>query len=394
MDSFAAIPATVERLLTGASEREPLASETLGALDGRYERVLVVYFDAFGWWLAERHAGHSLLARAHEEGVVRKLTSQFPSTTAAHTTTIHSGLPVSEHGVYEWFVLEPSLDRLIAPLLFSFAGDKARETLRATALEPADVFPTNTIYRRLAAAGVLSHVAQSAEFTPSSASDLLLRGANVLPFTRQRDGLAEIAAALSGPGPAYGLVYLDELDALMHVYGPADPRVDDEVDATLTSIERALAGLPEGTLVLLTADHGMSPVAPKTTIYVNTLWPELERHLRRGSDGKPLAPAGSCRDLFLHVLPGHLEDACAGLRDRLHGRAEVLPVAALLASGAFGPTPSDRLLERLGDVVVLPEVGEATFWLEPGRFEQHLRGQHGGLSPVEREIPLVAFVSS
>jgi hypothetical protein len=36
-------------------------------------------------------------------------------------------------------------------------------------------------------------------------------------------------------------------------------------------------------------------------------------------------------------------------------------------------------------------VGEAVYWHEPGRFVQHLRGQHGGLSPQEMEIPLVAW---
>jgi len=62
------------------------------------------------------------------------------------------------------------------------------------------------------------------------------------------------------------------------------------------------------------------------------------------------------------------------------------------AAGAFGPAPTDALLSRLGDVVCLPFPGEAVYWLEPGRFEQHFLGQHGGLSPDELEIPLVARV--
>jgi hypothetical protein len=33
------------------------------------------------------------------------------------------------------------------------------------------------------------------------------------------------------------------------------------------------------------------------------------------------------------------------------------------------------------------------YWHEPGRFEQRLHGQHGGLSPQEMEIPLVAWVA-
>ena len=55
--------------------------------------------------------------------------------------------------------------------------------------------------------------------------------------------------------------------------------------------------------------------------------------------------------------------------------------------------PSPRLRERLAHVVVLPRYGEAVYWHEPGRFVQQLHGQHGGLSPQEMEIPLVAWVA-
>ena len=33
-----------------------------------------------------------------------------PSTTTAHLTTLYTGLPVEQHGLYEWHVYEPSLD--------------------------------------------------------------------------------------------------------------------------------------------------------------------------------------------------------------------------------------------------------------------------------------------
>ncbi len=50
----------------------------------------------------------------------------------------------------------------------------------------------------------------------------------------------------------------------------------------------------------------MEAISPERTTYVNVVWPELAQHLAAGADGKPLAPAGSARDLFLHVLPDRL----------------------------------------------------------------------------------------
>ena len=79
-----------------------------------------------------------------------------------------------------------------------------------------------------------------------------------------------------------------------------------------------------------------------------------------------------------------------GLAARLDGAATVLTTDELVAAGAFD-APGERLRARVGDLVVLPRVGDAVYWHEPGRFDQHLRGQHGGLSAAEMEIPLVVW---
>lgn len=383
---FDQLPATIERLLTGAGAGSALDEPLLRE---RFERVALVYLDAFGWTFLERQHDHPLLRRVRSDGLVAQLTSQFPSTTTAHVTTIHSGLPVAEHGLYEWHLLEPTLNRLITPLLFSFSGDSRRETL-AGVLDPEDIYPGESLYARLADHGVRSSAAQPATFAHSSPNRVLLRGAEVLPFSTPEQGLAAAAAALARTEAGYALVYLDGVDGLMHDVGPEGPAVDVAFADALTLIERA--PFPSGTLVLLTADHGMAPVDPARTVYVNQIWPELAVHLETGADGKPLAPAGSCRDLFLHVRDGHIDEVRDGLADRLDGIADVVTTEALIAAGTFAE-PSAHLRMRLGDIVVLPRYGEAVFWHEPGRFIQNLHGQHGGLSPQEMEIPLLAWIA-
>jgi len=380
---FDALPAAIERLLGGDGDALRLG----GVLDARYDRVVLVYLDAFAWRFAERHADHPLLRTAD---LVEPLTSQFPSTTVVHTTTINTGLTLGAHGLYEWFVLEPALDRIVAPLLFSFAGDDRRETLAATGFRAGDLFPAESLYERLASAAVASHVAMPAPIVNATPNVHFLRGTTVHGFETAEDGFAALGAALAREERAYGLIYLPEVDSHMHLNGPDDPGAAELFDRTLTAIERA--PLPSGTLVLLTSDHGMSAISPERTTFVNVVWPELAQHLRLGADGRPLAPAGSCRDLFLHAAPGRVDDVVDGLRARLVEVADVHAVADLVAAGAFGPAVTDALLSRLGDVVCLPFPGEAVYWLEPGRFEQHFLGQHGGLSPDELEIPLVARV--
>jgi Type I phosphodiesterase / nucleotide pyrophosphatase len=387
--SFDLLPATVERLFTGRVGGLDIAT---APLDDRYDHVVLIYFDAFGWRFVEQHGDHPLLRDAV---AVERLTSQFPSTTTAHTPTIHSGLPVAEHGLYEWHVLEPSLNRLVTPLLFCFAGDAAMDGLTAEGVAPDSMFPRASFYERLAQSGIAAHVAQPAAFAGSASSRCMLRGSTVHPFVTTTEALAAVGASLSAEERAYGFVYLPEVDSLMHHVGPDGEGVAALFESTLSAIGEAVRGnvFPAGTLVLVTADHGMAAVSPERTSYVNVVWPGIAEFLALGADGKPLAPAGSCRDLFLHVRPGEVEQVVGTLAASLDGIAEVHPVEQLVEQGLFGPAPSAALRARLADVVCLPYAGEAVYWLEAGRFEQRFNGQHGGLTPEEMDIPLVASVT-
>ena len=86
---------------------------------GKYDAVVLFLIDAFGWRFLERFQDAAFLQRMAKYGRIEKLTSQFPSTTAAHVTTIHTGLPVGQSGIYEWYYYEPLVDQIIAPLLYA-----------------------------------------------------------------------------------------------------------------------------------------------------------------------------------------------------------------------------------------------------------------------------------
>jgi hypothetical protein len=390
--TFAALPATVERLLLGRDGGLPRAA--LGDAPEHAERVVLVLLDAFGWRFFTRHAErHPLLRRFLADGAVAKLTTQFPSTTAAHVTTLHTGRPVADHGMYEWNIYEPSLDALVTPLLFSFAGDGERDTLRRAGTDPRTLYPTGTLYRRLAAGGVRCLAFHPSSFSPSTYDGVLLDGATLHPYDTLATAFGALAAALAAePGPAYAYVYIDTLDATGHQHGPASEAFDAEAVRCLDAIEAALPALPRGTLLLLAADHGQVTVDAATTRFVNELWPGIGEHLRRDRRGRPLAPAGSARDLFLHTAPGGHARLVAGLRDLLGACAEVHATADLVAEGLFAAAPGPRLAERLGDVCVLPAPGETVWWRERGRFDMRFRGHHGGLTPDEAHTQVASLV--
>ena len=132
-----------------------------------YDAVVFFLIDGFGWRFFERFKDAPFLQQI-TRGKSQKADSQFPSTTAAHITTIHTGMPVGEHGIFEWYYYEPMLDRVIAPLLDSFAGTSQRDTLKPNGIKASQLYPTTTLYPALKKKGVSATIFQQREYTPST----------------------------------------------------------------------------------------------------------------------------------------------------------------------------------------------------------------------------------
>ncbi|MFN4292757.1 MAG: alkaline phosphatase family protein [Thermoflexales bacterium] len=389
---FANLPATIYRALTG--EGAPgLPDDVFGDLPRRYDAVVLFFVDGFGWRYFERIAEqYPLLQHFVRRGAVSKLTALFPSTTTAHVTCIHTGLPPAQSGVYEWFQYHPELDCMIAPLMFSFAGEKARDTLVNAGLQPSNVFPSDTLYPRLERAGVRSYLLHPREFADAAPTRALRENAKSLTYKTLPEALVNLRRAVAERhGPAYFLMYYGAIDGIGHEYGPTSEQVEAELDQFCVAMERLFLDRlrSRDVLLIITADHGMVEVNPKTTIYLNQTLPHFQDYLATNRRGEPLVPAGSPRDFFLHVKPERLDEAQAAISAHLAGRAIVAKTADLIAEGFFGPAPSARFLSRVGNLVVLPFKGESVYYYAREKFENRYYGHHGGLTREEMEIPLL-----
>jgi hypothetical protein len=393
---FAQIPQTIRYCLTD-SEQKGVPFGERDDLYQKYDAVVLLFVDAFGWRFFEKyHQRSPFLRRAVEQGVVSKLTSQFPSTTAAHVTTIHTGMPVGASGVYEWYYYEPLLDRMIAPLLFSFAGDNERDTLASTGVTARALYPAQTLYQELQPHGVDSVVFQHLSYAHSPYSKTVTNGARMVPYRTLPEALVNLGQLLDRQKrKAYYFLYVDTIDTICHRYGPDSAQTAAEIEAFLAVMElifqQHCAG-KQRTLFLLTADHGQIAIDPATTIYINQRFPQILPYLATNRAGQPLAPAGSSRDMFLHIKDAHLDQAQAFLQQALAGRAEIYRVQELIEQGFFGTTsPSAAFMSRVGNLVILPYEHETVWWYEAGRFEQKFYGSHGGLSRDEMETLLLAM---
>lgn len=349
---------------------------------GSYDHVILLFIDGFGWEFFEKYKSSlPVLGRIENEGIVSKITSMFPSTTAAHVTCIHTGLSPADSGIYEWFMYEPKLEELIAPLPFCFAGEKKLGTLP---LDPKELFPKRTLYHRLNDLGVQSFAFQPKSIAESIYSKEVLSGANIIGYTSPKDAFEKIVQ--NQVGKTYSYFYFSDIDSIGHRKGIHSPDFQESIEEIFSQVETLYAKLPPKTALIITADHGMVEVSPDDTYYLNRKVPNIEKHLRKGKSGKALPPAGSCRDLFLHVQDENLDELTEILSHFLDGKAEIQRTRDLIEKGFFGPNrPTQNFLSRVGNLSILPYKGEAIWWYEKKRFSQNFYAAHGGLSKEEME---------
>src|SRR5690242_19637781 len=115
--AFSCLPDTISKLLTGEG-KNPMAPQAVGGHYQSYEYAVLFLIDAFGWKFFELYQErYPALQRFLKQGTASQISSAFPSTTAAHLTTLHTGEEIATTGIYEWFQYEPLVDRMVAPLL-------------------------------------------------------------------------------------------------------------------------------------------------------------------------------------------------------------------------------------------------------------------------------------
>ena len=363
----------------------------------KYDAVVMFFIDAFGWRFYERFQDDPFIKRIEKHGKIEKLTSQFPSTTAAHVTTMHTGLPVGQSGVFEWQYYEPLVDRIVTPLLFSYAGTRERESLGSAKINPEKLYPTGVLYPELKQMGVESFNFGLRDYTPSTYSKVVMKGSEILSFKTLSEALVNVGLLLEKQEkPTYIHLYFDKIDALGHEYGPNAPQTEAEIQTFLLMMEHYFERIFKGKkkiLFLMTADHGMCEIDPKTTTFLNTNpnFEGVQRFFKRNRKDHLIVPAGSARDMFLYIKDGFLDEAQDFLARRLEGRADVVKTETLIAEGYFGKEISTRFLERVGNLVILSYRYESVWWYEKDKFEQNFYGHHGGLTPQEMETILYSY---
>jgi len=394
--SFIQIIPTIEQFLTGKKNKNSFSEDVIEGLKQNYNKVVLILIDGFGWSFFEKYKNNfPFLKKALKNGIISKISPQFPSTTSAEITTINTNLPVNKHGVYEWQYYEPKIDEIIKPLMFSFVTSKKRNTLKKTGISASEIYSTQNFCEKFKKQVIKVYSFINKAYLKTPYNQIVSNGMRLITYKNWTEELKKLEKKITDNEKAYYFVYNENFDGLCHKFGPNSNEAENEVKNIFEALEKFLEKIEnktKDTLLILTADHGHAEINPKTTVYLNKIWPEIRKYIKRNKKNKLLVPAGGPRDMFLYIKDESLDLVKNKLEIILKDKAEVYKTSELLDKEFFGlGKASDVFLERLGNLVILPYSNESVWWYKKGVFEQKYYGHHGGLSKEEMEIPFILY---
>ena len=386
------LPNTISHLFGAPSfGAPPLVAEILSSLGGPYERIILLLVDALSYhrfqsWISG--SDFSVWRKLAESGLHLPLSSVVPSTTCAALTTLWTGKSPAEHGVagYELWLKEYGMvTNMITHSPFSFLGQAG--SLGNAGFDPIKFLDLATLGPHLATSGVHSYAIQPSYILGSGLSEMFFQDVARTGYYSNSDFFVTLRQLFETKGQEKMFVwaYWSEVDTLSHKYGPNDERVRSEFAA----MSQAFAELflnklsPEfkrNTLFLLAADHGQVHTE-KDPHYDLRNHPNLTRRLH-------MQPTGENRLIYLYIKPGQIEAVHEYIDRTWPNQFAILESSYAQEVGLFGPgISSPHLAERLGDLILVAK-GSAYLWW--GGIENPLIGRHGGLSPEEMLVPLLA----
>ena len=331
-------------------------------------RVCLLVVDGLGWELLRDHpAAAPFLSELAVSG--GPLTAGFPATTVTSLASLGTGRPPGQHGMLGYQVAVPGQRKLLNGLRW----DKS--------VDPLAWQPAATVYERAAAAGVSACRVAPPKLEKTGLSAAVLRG-NAFRGADSLGALAAGAAEITRRADRVLVTaYHDRLDRTGHAFGAGSDAWVFQLSHVDKLAEQLASAISAGTVLYVTADHGMVNVAPGDRIDVDTT-PGLR-------DGVALL-GGEPRARHLYTVPGAAGDVLQTWRGIVGDRAWVLSREEAIEAGWFGPVEA-WLADRIGDVVAAPAGSAALIASQAEVAESSLIGMHGSLTTADQLVPLLCL---
>lgn len=323
----------------------------------QYKNVILYLCDGMGKSIIEEHLPEDSFLRKH---YVNTISSVFPPTTTASTTTITTGLEPCEHGWLGWDLYFEEEDDIIT----MFRNFKKDTEIPAAEYDVAETKrPIKKLYEQ-----ILEQSDYHGEF--------------LFPFRYTKYDSIEhmhqiILDRLNMKEKNFIYAYDTQPDSLMHEKGCHSLEAKERVQLINSQIESLCCQLHD-TLVIVTADHGHCDIE---MLYLSD-YPELTNLLIRDISIESRATTyfvkEGCQEQFKKLFHENFGDDFM-----------LLTHDEVVEKKLFGEgTPCEKFESSIGDFMSIALTDKAIF---TQRFDDgfEFKSHHAGLTSDEMEIPLI-----
>jgi hypothetical protein len=218
------IPPTVLSAL--GIQQNVMPDKTL--IDEEYEHVVLIFLDGFGFEKFKYALEKGLIDFVGDSDRVLQAVSVYPPRTITGTAAVITGLLPKENGVDRGGIRKTN-----STTIFDIASENG---ITSTAIE-----------------------GESLAFNLRN-TEVILSGDRDLNGGTDDNTYNIAMEVISGPIPRLFWIHFHGIDDLGHTYGPDDPILDEKIIEINGYLNQIYAALPEDTLIIYFADHGMHAV--------------------------------------------------------------------------------------------------------------------------------------
>lgn len=296
------------------------------------------------------------------DSIKSSITTVFPATTVAATTSVMTGLNPVETGMLGWDMYLKGIDKTITTFLHCEKGDDSETPLPEAREYLKKHMKTKTI---------MQEIEEKGEYKAFSVIPF-----GDFPYSTTDEMFNDIETLCKLEGKKYIYAYNMEPDKTMHQLGCRSSRVLEIIKEFDKRIERLSRKLQD-TVIFVIADHGHLNVQ---NIFLEE-YPEILQCLRRTTSIEPRA--------VNFFIKEDKKDIFEDLFNKFFGDDfDLYKMEEVIASHLFGDGEENEVFrDLLGDYLA---IGKTNKTLLCGG-NNVLRSQHAGITDDEIYVPLIAI---
>ena len=321
------------------------------------KNVVVMLFDGMGSRILDRTLEKNSFFLKHK---VKEITTVFPATTTAATTSIRTGLNPVEHGWLGWNMYIAPINETIT--LFK-NSEKGKEVISNNFLKVKEKLVQRTITDEIN------------ENTQYNAIELFSFGQN--KYNNLEEMLKMIKEECNKEGKKYIYAYDTEPDYTMHDVGPDDAEVKKLIKIRNDKVEELCEKLNDSIIIII-ADHGHKKVEH---IYLKN-YPKIMEMLGRTTSLEQ-------RAVSFKIKKEYKEQFIKEFNKNFDNDFKLYSQSEIIKSHLFGYGDENELFrDAIGDFIAIAENSNKCIITDG---DEVLKSQHAGYSEDEIYVPLIVI---